>query len=202
MSDAPGLRGMFDALYRGSDDPYGTRERWYERRKRAIVLASLPRPRFRHAYEPGCGTGELTAALADRCDVLLASDFSPDALRIARARTASLPHVRLARHRLPHDWPVGERFDLVVLSELAYFLPPHEVQALAARCVGTLDDDGVLVACDWLPDFADRASATEAVHAALAAPGLAQIACHAEDDFCLRVWARSPRSVAQREGIR
>lgn len=202
MTMPDGLSGLFETLYTQSVDPYGTRLRWYEQRKRAVLLASLPRQRFRSAYEPGCGTGELTRALAERCDALLASDFSPAALRIAAERTAALPQVRLARHRLPQDWPLDQRFDLVVLSEVAYFLPLVQVQRLAQHCVHTLQDDGVLVACDWLVDFADRASATDEVHAALAATGLARLVMHEEDDFRLCVWARSSQSVAQREGIR
>lgn len=196
------MRSYFDALYAGAADPYGTRARWYERRKRALLLASLPRRRFRRCYEPGCGSGELTVGLAARCDSVLAADFSAHALRSAHQRTAALPQVRLAQHRLPQDWPVAERFDLVVLSEVGYFLPAAQVQQLAQHCAATLDADGVLVACDWLAPFAERACATQEVHALLDAIGLAPLVVHREDDFCLRVWARDGRSVAQREGIR
>lgn len=196
------MRGYFDELYGRRDDPYGTRDRWYERRKRALLLDSLPRRRFRRCYEPGCGSAELTLGLAARCDSVLAADFSAHALRVAHRRTAALPQVRLAQHRLPQDWPVGERFDLVVLSELAYFLPAAQVQELADHCAASLEADGVLVACDWLVPFAQRACATEEVHALLDAIGLAPLVVHREDDFCLRVWARDARSVAQREGIR
>jgi SAM-dependent methyltransferase len=202
QGEPPALRAYFDGLYAGADDPYGTRGRWYEQRKRALLLASLPRPRFRSCYEPGCGSGELTAALAGRCDSVLAADFSDHALRAARQRTAALPQVRLVQHRLPQDWPVGERFDLVVLSEVGYFLSAEQVQAVARGCAASLDEDGVLVACDWRVPFAQRACATDAVHALLGATGLAPLAVHTEDDFCLRVWARDARSVAQREGIR
>jgi SAM-dependent methyltransferase len=196
------MRRYFDGLYAAADDPYGTRDRWYERRKRALLLASLPRQRFRRCYEPGCGTAELTSGLAARCDSVLAADFSAHALRAARQRTAALPQVRLAQHRLPEDWPVGERFDLVVLSEVGYFLTAAQVEALARHCADSLDADGVLVACDWLAPFAQRACPTEEVHALLGAIGLAPLLVHSEDDFCLRVWARDARSVAQREGIR
>ena len=55
----------FAALYRdGSGDPWSTRTSWYERRKLAVLAASLPAPRYRHAAEPGCGTGELTGCSA------------------------------------------------------------------------------------------------------------------------------------------
>ena len=195
-------QAYFESMYVDSPDPYGTHSRWYEQRKRTLLLACLPRARFRHCYEPGCGSGELTAALAERSDAVLASDFSPAAARAARLRTASLPNVRIEHHAIPQAWPQDQTFDLIVLSEIGYFLDGAAMAAIARRCRASLAADGVLVACDWLPDFAERASATHAVHAALAASGLARLAMHREEDFELVVWSRDPRSVAQREGIR
>lgn len=202
MKAEPGLQAHFDALYAQSEDPYGTRARWYEQRKRDVLLASLPRSRFRRCYEPGCGSAELTVALAARCDTVLAADFSPTALQAARSRTMGLANVRLERHALPADWPSAQRFDLVVLSELSYFLDLPALQQIAQHCANSLDQDGVLVACDWLPDFAGRAASTAAAHGTLAAIGLVPLVAHHEDDFRLLVLARDPRSVAQREGIR
>lgn len=193
----------FETLYGGSDDPYGLRTRWYEERKRALLLAALPHRRYRNAYEPGCGAGELTVALAARCERVLASDFSPRACAGARARTAALPNVRIAAHALPQDFPQAQGpFDLVVVSELGYFLREDAMQALARRCADALDDDGVLVACNWRPDFEARVLSTDAVHRAFAATGLTRTVAHTESDFVLDVWCRDPRSVAQREGIR
>ena len=193
----------FEQLYGASADPYGVRTRWYEARKRAVLLAALPHARYARAYEPGCGAGELTAELAMRCDALLASDFSPKALASARERTAQLPNVRVASHALPHDWPAAEApFDLIVVSELGYFLDAAAMRTVAERCDASLADDGVLVACNWRPDFDARALSTDAVHGALASIGMTRTVCHAEDDFLLEVWCRDARSVAQREGIR
>ncbi|MDP9897849.1 class I SAM-dependent methyltransferase [Variovorax ginsengisoli] len=192
----------FDGLYGDSADPYGLRTRWYEQRKRAAVMAALPHQRYGHVYEPGCGVGELTVELAARCDHLLASDFSEKALALARDRTAHLPHVQLARHTLPDDWPVGEQpFDLVVVSEMGYFLDAGAMVRLAALAEASLASDGVIVACDWRHDFQARALSTDAVHGAFAATGLARIVLHSERDFLLQVWARDPRSVGQRSGL-
>ena len=33
--------GYFDRLFETSDDPWAFRQRWYERRKRALTLAAL-----------------------------------------------------------------------------------------------------------------------------------------------------------------
>ncbi len=196
-------RDYFEAMYGASDDPYALRTRWYEERKRAVLLAALPQRRFRRAFEPGCGVGELSLALAARCDELLASDLSPAAVRIARARCAAAPNVRVVQHTLPADWPRDSgRFDLIVLSELGYFLDAAAMGEVAQCCLHSLDEDGTLVACDWRPDFDERAISTEAVHAALAELGLARLLRHEEDDFLLQVWSRDGRSVAQRDGIR
>jgi SAM-dependent methyltransferase len=193
----------FEQLYGASTDPYGLRTRWYEQRKRAALLAALPHPRYRRAYEPGCGAGELTVELAARCDELVAGDFSPRALAAARERTAGLANVRLEVQVMPRDWPQsGPPFDLIVVSELGYFLEAAALKALVERCLASLAPNGVLVACDWRPDFAGRALPTDAVHAAFDATGLARSVRHEEADFLLEVWSRDARSVAQCEGIR
>ncbi len=196
-------RPYFDAMYAGGSDPYGVRDRWYEARKRAVLLAALPRARYRKAYEPGCGIGELTLALSARCDDLLAADFSADAVEHARQRTADHPHVRVAQHTLPGDWPHDAGpFDLIVLSEVGYFLQRDDMERVADCCGQSLAADGTLVACDWRPDFAQRSLSTQAVQDTLGALGLARLVLHEEDDFVLQVWCRDARSVAQREGIR
>ncbi len=193
----------FDALYRDNEDPYGMRTRWYEERKRNVLLAALPHRRYGRVYEPGCGAGELTAALAARCDAVLASDFNAHAAASARRRTASLPNVRVASHQLPQDWPHDEApFDLIVVSELGYFLDAPAMGALAELCAASLTPEGVLVACNWRPDFKERALATDAVHSAFTHTGLARLVRHAEDDFLLELWCLDGRSVAQRERIR
>ncbi len=192
-------------MYGGSagEDPYGVRSRWYEQRKRDLLLAALPKPRFQRAFEPACGIGELTVALADRCDELLAADFNPRALQAAARRTQHLPQVRLRRQRLPWDWPADAStrpFELIVLSEIGYFLAEAELRELARRCRATLAAGGTLVACHWRVPFAERTLDTDRVHALLggAMPCLSTLR---EADFLLEVWSRDGRSVAQRERI-
>jgi hypothetical protein len=71
----------FAELYDEGSDPWGVASRWYERRKRATVLAALPDEHYDSAVEPACGTGVLTEALAERCDRLVAFDPVPAAVR-------------------------------------------------------------------------------------------------------------------------
>src|SRR6202041_3697786 len=109
-------------------------------RKDTVTVASLPRPRYGSVFEPGCSIGVLTKMLAARCDRLLATDVVPAALDRARNRLADLRHVALEQRAIPEDWPQA-MFDLVVLSEIAYYFDEADLQhviALAMRssCVG------------------------------------------------------------------
>jgi cyclopropane fatty-acyl-phospholipid synthase-like methyltransferase len=193
----------FDALYAQDDDPWRLRERWYERRKRALTAAMLPRERYRNVFEPGCANGELSAVLAPRCDALLAVDLHESAVRAARARLAPWPHTRVERRTLPRQWPTGDApFDLIVVSEFAYYLSSGDLQQLAARIDASLADDGCLLACDWRHAFAERQASAEAVHDCFASRcGVLRVARHVEADVLIDVWTRDGRSVAHSESL-
>jgi protein-L-isoaspartate O-methyltransferase len=116
----------FDSMYSQSADPWDLATRWYERRKYAITLALLPQPTYRHAFEPGCSVGVLTALLSERCDHVTATDVAPTALRGAQRRLDDLgrhDRVTLLRRSIDEPWPKGP-FDLLVLSEVGYYLTP------------------------------------------------------------------------------
>ena len=42
----------FEKLYKGNEDPWSFRERWYEQRKRNLTLAALPRSHYGSIFEP------------------------------------------------------------------------------------------------------------------------------------------------------
>jgi len=193
--------GHFDELFRLDADPWRTRTRWYERRKRALLLAVLPQERYKRACEPGCGAGETTAALARRCGSVVASDASAAAVRHARERLVAFSNVSVDRARMPDDWPSGS-FDLVVVSELGYYLSDEELRRLGEACRASLTDSGTLVACHWRRVELDMLQRAEDVHAVLQRCTGLPIASHYEDDdFVLDVWTADRRSVAQAEGL-
>lgn len=190
----------FDTLYR-AEDPWGYRTRWYEARKRALTLAALDRPRFRHGLELGCSIGELTAALATRCARITATDAHPEAVKRARLRVADLPQVEILAMRHPGAWPDG-CFDLLVVSEIGYYLSPEDLDATAARMDGALAPDGLVLACHWRRPIHGCALDGDAVHARLDARlGLPGAFRYADHDLVLEGWSRRAQSVAQREGL-
>ena len=103
-----------------------------------------PRRRFHSALEVGCSIGEMTRLLAPRCDAVLAVDLLEQPLIAARAACADQPWVSFLRMQVPGDWPDGT-FDLIVLSEVLYFLSPADIAAVADRSVDSLAPRGVVL---------------------------------------------------------
>jgi len=180
----------FAGLYAGSDDPWGLATEPYEHRKHALTLAALPRMRYSRAFEPGCAIGVLTAQLAARCDQLVSWDGADSAVVQARERVGQ-PHVRIEQALVPARWPAGS-FDLVVVSELLYFLRAPDRDGLAAAVGGCLRPGGHLIAVHWRHWFAEATCTGDEAHAEVAAKavalGLRRLVEHVETDFLLDVW--------------
>ncbi|WP_169448507.1 PIG-L family deacetylase [Ornithinimicrobium pekingense] len=200
---APGEESPFDGLHRDDADPWDVRGAWYERRKRALTLAALPHERYGVALEVGCSVGALAADLAARCDRLVAVDEAAEALRRAR-EAAGVPgrgpggggrgQVELTRARLPEEWHVvPEDVELVVVSEVGYFLSPNRLRTLARRVRGTLEgrSRATVLACHWRHEIVGWPLRGDDVHALLEEElGLPRRSCLVEDDVVLTVWSR------------
>lgn len=180
-----------DRLHAEVAEPWGADERWYERRKRALLLAMLPHERLGRVLEVGCSTGVTTAALAERADEVVAIDASASALARAARRTAALP-VRLLRGDVPHAWPEGA-FDLVVLSEVGYFLSPDALDGVVRRVAASIADGGAVALCHWRHPVRGWPLDADAVHAAFDDPVLPpRAASYADGD--VRIELRAARS--------
>lgn len=191
----------FDALFEGNADPWQFKSRWYETRKRALTLACLPQLRYASAYEPGCANGELSAALATRCDNLLVTDGSPRAVAMSSARLADLPNVQVRQAWVPAKWP-AETFDLIVLSEFGFYLGEEDLTTLASKALRSLRPGGTVLACHWRrPIEGCEFNGDEVHHILSKAMALEQVSHAMDPDMRLDVWCRDARSVAQHEGF-
>ena len=185
----------FDAMYRRQADPWSLRTAWYERRKLDILMASLPQARYRHALDLGCGEGEAVRRLAGRCDRVHAVDGSPAAVARCQAwaEETGATHVGACVLQLPRQWPAGTRgqVDLLVVSELAYYLGDDDLALFLDHCLDTLAPDGDWAMCHYTRDFHDRRQPTERLHDALhRLPGLRRIVTHDDVQFRLDIWRK------------
>jgi SAM-dependent methyltransferase len=188
----------FDALYATSEDPWQLSSRWYEERKYAITLSMLPRPRYRHAFEPGCSIGTLTERLALRCDAITATDVAKAALHHAdrRLRAAGCrEQVNLMRRSLDEPWPKGD-FDLVVFSEVGYYLHPETLRSVLDREHSRLNGVTV-VAAHWRHPVEDYPMAGDHANQIIAATtGLRPLGNYRDPDVAIEIFAAPDRSAS------
>jgi cyclopropane fatty-acyl-phospholipid synthase-like methyltransferase len=195
----------FDAMYARSPDPWQLADRWYERRKYAITMAMLPLARYRHAYEPGCSVGVLTELLAARCDHVTATDVAEAALAAAADRlecAGCAANVTLERGSLDAAWPTTD-FDLIVLSEVAYYLDAKSLRAVLDRECPLLAAGATVIAAHWRHPVNDYPlTGDEANSIVRDTAGLHTLARYSDDDVVIDVFAKGgAQSVAARTGV-
>ncbi len=144
----------FEAMYQSSPDPWSFETSGYEAGKYAATVAALPRPHYRNAFEIGCSIGVLTQKLAERTEKLLSVDVSQLALQRAKVRCLALSNVRFELLRIPADFP-DDIFDLIVLSEVGYYLGMEDLLLARQGILERLEPGGHLILVHWTP-FVDE----------------------------------------------
>jgi hypothetical protein len=192
-------------MYTESADPWQLQSRWYEQRKYAITLALLPNARYRHAFEPGCSVGVLTEQLAGRCDHVTATDVAVAALDVNHHRLVDAgcrDRVTLVRASLDEPWP-ATGCDLVVLSEVCYYLDPAVLRAALDREVPRLAPGATVLAAHWRHPVADYPMSGDRANDIIGATaGLHHLGGYHDADVVIDVFdSGSPRSVAERTGV-
>lgn len=171
MSCAPTSAGSelerFERLYAASPDPWRYRTSAYERLKYADTIAALPSRRLGPALEVGCSIGVFTEWLSRRCERVLALDFSPRALELARERVGSRANVDLRQGCFPEQAPDGP-WDAIVCSEVLYYLQPEPLARAVAWLELQLRGGATVVAVSWRGAGVDEPLRGDDVHDMLA----------------------------------
>lgn len=179
----------FEEMYRDDADPWGFESSPYEQRKYALTVASLPRSRYRSAYEPGCSVGVLSELLAARCDRLLSSDIVPSALQRAESRVRHKAHVQIQKRAIPDQWPSG-LFDLVVLSEIAYYFDVTDLCRVMACVIDSTTPGAHVVGVHWRGET-DYPLTGEQSHRIIGDTlAFVTVVHHIEEEFVLDIWER------------
>ncbi|MCX2966759.1 class I SAM-dependent DNA methyltransferase [Gordonia sp. NPDC062954] len=192
----------FHDMYARSDDPWGFAERFYERRKYALTMAALRADHYERVFEPGCSIGVLSDQLAARSDQLLCTDLSPRAVELATQRLAHHGgRVQVRTADLVTGWP-DETFDLIVLSEVLYYLDPVALDALLTRLPRSLRPRGEVIAVHWRRKVEEYPQSGDDVHDRLLHGALSHAGGYRDADLRLDVFtADAGPSVAQRENL-
>jgi SAM-dependent methyltransferase len=185
----------FDELYGREQDPWQVGSSWYEQRKLAVVAATLRRPHYAAAWDPACGTGHLARHLASIADRVLATDGAVGAIEISRSTCSGLANIELDTNLLPSAPPDRGPFDLVVLSEFLYYLPPAERRATLATVRRLSRANAEVLAVHWRHRPHDAYASGEETQAEivdqLSGDGWSHPVRHFEEDFVLDVMERA-----------
>jgi SAM-dependent methyltransferase len=146
----------FEAKFQENIDPWNYAASPFEAYKRAVLLHACGSRVHGRGLELACAIGETTRMLSPRCLRLLAVDSSATALKEAARRTKEHSNVTLGQALLPRQMPRGP-FDLIVASEILYYLRPNDLRILIDRLDWALAPGGRLVILHHLKDFGDAA---------------------------------------------
>lgn len=180
----------FEARYQVDHDPWGYTTSDYERDKYAATLTACGTGPFARALELGASIGVFTAALAPRCRDLTTIDAAPTAVQIARRRLMNTSGVQILEGTIPDAIPDGP-YDLVVASEILYYLTADELDATLDRVCEQTRPGARLVAVHWRPDGPERPLSAEDVHTTLRSRSWLQAIGRGDtDDYRLDVLER------------
>jgi len=151
-------RAHLDRLYAATDDPWDFRASAYEAARFAATFSALPRVRYSHALELGCGNGELARRIAPRCAAYTGVDAVKEALAAAHI---AVPGGQFVQAFLPCPLPDAE-YDLILLSEILYFLDKGGLRDVAQQIDARWPAADV-VAVTWLGPSGNPIEGNEAV---------------------------------------
>jgi SAM-dependent methyltransferase len=138
----------FERLYEASTDPWRYLDSDYEHEKHTRTLRALPDRPLGAVLEVGSSIGVFTERLATRCERVVAMDFSPRAMRLARTRLHERDNVRLVLGSFPEDTPAGP-WDVVLCSEVLYYLDGPALRAAVAWLDGQINEGVCVLAVSW-----------------------------------------------------
>lgn len=137
-------------------DPWGYRND-YETLKYEQTLDLIRDVPIKSALEIACAEGEFTRRLAAHAGQVLATDIAPTAVARAAEACADLANCSFQRLDLLTEEPPAS-YDLIVASEVLYYLDPAAMQAFVAKVERHLEPGGIFLTAhaNLLVDEPDR----------------------------------------------
>lgn len=118
-------RRRLERLFQASMDPWVYEKSEYEQTRLDALAGMVADRRYGEALEIGCAEGLFTERMAAFCERTTVVEFVPTARARAVARLRRLPQGRVTVHLGNiRSWipPAGTRFDLIVASDVLYYL--------------------------------------------------------------------------------
>lgn len=182
-------KDYFETLYSTHSDPWSFETSAYESHKYAATLAAIPERQYQQALEIGCSIGVLTQMLITRCNHLTAMDISEIALEKATTRMKDQKSVTFLHGGIPADYPAGS-FDLIMMSEVGYYLSKEDLLKARTLIINSLSPDGILILVHWTHFVADYPLSGDEVHHCFDQANLQHLKGNRTADYRLDVYKR------------
>lgn len=141
---------FFNKMYQKNEDPWDFENSPYEKEKYKATLEIIPDRSYDNVFEIGCSNGMLSEMLLSRSNHLLAVDASAIAVKNAKQRMKDYPFVKVMEMTIPYGYP-DEKFDLILLSEVGYFLNEEDLIIARDKMIESLLPNGNLALVHWTP---------------------------------------------------
>ncbi|WP_018146905.1 class I SAM-dependent methyltransferase [Henriciella marina] len=153
----------FEQKFEADADPWQTWDSRYEAVKRASLAKAIGPGPYGRGLEIAAGNGSNTLMIANRTRRLIATEGAPAGAELVRKAVHAQPHVEVVLHDVAERLP-AQAFDLIVISELLYYLGRKPFGMLAREVSRTLQPGGRLVLLHHVENFSDRARPANSVH--------------------------------------
>ncbi|RNL55751.1 bifunctional PIG-L family deacetylase/class I SAM-dependent methyltransferase [Pedobacter jejuensis] len=179
----------FDTLYSGNDDPWNFEKSEYEQKKYQNSIAAIPNKTYNNALEIGCSIGVFTTMLSQFCNNLLAMDISSTALAMAKKRLVDNIKVEFRLGAIPNDFP-DKMFDLIVMSEVGYYLVKEDLLSTRTKIYNQLNDNGILLLVHWTHFVVDYPISGDDVHECFKELPLKHLSNFRNEDYRIDVFQK------------
>jgi protein-L-isoaspartate O-methyltransferase len=178
----------YERWFRENPDPWNFETSPYEIAKRAATIEACEITGRTRVLELGAANGVLAADLAGVAGEVVAVEGVAAAAALARERLEPYPDARVVEGMIPADVPTGP-YDLIVASEILYYLDEPSYRATLAALPTWLAPGGRLVAVHWRPSTPERPRSADDVHTDLdALPHLRHVLDRRTADYRLDVF--------------
>lgn len=179
----------FEKLYSSDRDPWNFETSEYEQLKYQKTIENIPEQNYGNALEIGCSIGVLTAMLAPKCKRLVAMDISAAAIKVAKERLGKNPTIELRTAAIPQDYP-EECFDLIIMSEVGYYLSKDDLLISRNKMIESLNIGGIMVLVHWIHFVADYPLNGDQVHECFLESDLNHLNGYRESNYRLDVFQK------------
>lgn len=153
----------FERKFAADPDPWKTWSSSFEQMKRRNLRHMVGTGRHGRVLEVAAGNGSNTSMLASRALRLTATEGTASGAELTARAVSGVPRTTVLQLDLAMPFP-GPRYDLIVISEVLYYLDARTLSVLANNVANTLQPGGALVLAHHTAFFDDAQRSGADIH--------------------------------------